>query len=186
MINETLHTFISVTKTAVSTKRRKSFPLPPLPWWSRWILWKKASVPLSLSGRTAVSASHRQENLFWKMPKPSSGTQENPSSARRSPQDKSLICRHAAHRRRTLPILPAPSPLTGKKGTGVNRRDATQTLRKPRGNPRKKFMKFSKKSWTAQAGAVKNSHPSGRKRHPYISINKTAICKHIFQERRKT
>ena len=27
MINETLHTFISVTKTAVSTKRRKSFPL---------------------------------------------------------------------------------------------------------------------------------------------------------------
>ena len=32
----------------------------------------------------------------------------------------------------------------------------------------------------AQAGAAKDSHPSGCKRPPYISVNKTAICKYIF------
>ena len=103
MINETLHTFISVTKNG-------SF--------------NKAAEKLSL---TAPAVMKQMNSLEKSVGAP-------------------LFCRHAAHRRRTLPILPAPSPLTGKKGTGVNRRDATRTLRKPRGNPQKKFMKFSKRS----------------------------------------
>lgn len=107
MINETLHTFISVTKNGSFNKAAEKLSLTAPAVMKQMNSLEKASVPLSSSGRTAVSASHRQENLL-KDAKPSSGTQENPLSVRRSPRDKPLICRHAVRRRRALSILPTP------------------------------------------------------------------------------
>lgn len=51
-------------KTAVSTKRRKSFPLPPLPWWSRWILWKKHRCP-SLRADEPRYPPHTGRRIFF-------------------------------------------------------------------------------------------------------------------------
>ena len=110
MINETLHTFISVTKNG-------SF--------------NKAAEKLSL---TAPAVMKQMNSL------------EKSVGAPLFERTNRGISRHVVRRRRALSILPPPFPLTGKKGTGVNRRDATRTLRKPRGNPQKKFMKFSKRS----------------------------------------
>ena len=146
MINETLHTFISVTKNGSFNKAAEKLSLTaPAVMKQMNSLEKSIGAPLFERTNRGIRLTPAGES-FLKDAKPSSGTQENPSSVRRSPRDKPLICRHAAHRRRALSILPPPSPLTGKKGTGANRRDATRTLRKPRGNPQKKFMKFSKRS----------------------------------------
>ena len=64
MINETLHTFISVTKNGSFNKAAEKLSLTAPAVMKQMNSLEKASVPLSLSGRTAVSASHRQENLF--------------------------------------------------------------------------------------------------------------------------
>lgn len=145
MINETLHTFISVTKNGSFNKAAEKLSLTaPAVMKQMNSLEKSIGAPLFERTNRGIRLTPAGESFLKDAKTILRYTRKSIERAQIAAEP--LICRHAAYRRQALPILPAPSPLTGKKGTGVNRRDATRTLRKPRGNPQKKFMKFSKRS----------------------------------------
>ena len=146
MINETLHTFISVTKNGSFNKAAEKLSLTaPAVMKQMNSLEKSIGAPLFERTNRGIRLTPAGESFLKDAKTILRYTRKSIERAQIA-AGQPLICRHAVRRRRALSILPTPSPLTGKKETGANRRDATRTLRKPRGNPQKKFMKFSKRS----------------------------------------
>lgn len=146
MINETLHTFISVTKNGSFNKAAEKLSLTaPAVMKQMNSLEKSVGAPLFERTNRGIRLTPAGESFL-------KDAKTILRYTRKSIERAQIAAGQIPHlptcgaQKADSAILPAPSPLTGKKGTGVNRRDATQTLRKPRGNPRKKFMKFSKKS----------------------------------------
>ena len=139
MINETLHTFISVTKNGSFNKAAEKLSLTaPAVMKQMNSLEKSIGAPLFERTNRGIRLTPAGESFL----------KDAKTILRytRKSIERAQIAAGQTPRRRGLSILPTPSPLTGKKETGANRRDATRTLRKPRGNPQKKFMKFSKRS----------------------------------------
>lgn len=146
MINETLHTFISVTKNGSFNKAAEKLSLTaPAVMKQMNSLEKSVGAPLFERTNRGIRLTPSGESFLKDAKTILRYTRKSIERAQIAAGQTPHLPTCGAQKADSA-ILPAPSPLTGKKGTGVNRRDATQTLRKPRGNPRKKFMKFSKKS----------------------------------------
>ncbi len=146
MINETLHTFISVTKNGSFNKAAEKLSLTaPAVMKQMNSLEKSVGAPLFERTNRGIRLTPAGESFL-------KDAKTILRYTRKSIERAQIAAGQTPH----LPTCGAqkadsahpagPLPLTGKKGTGVNRRDATRTLRKPRGNPQKKFMKFSKRS----------------------------------------
>lgn len=146
MINETLHTFISVTKNGSFNKAAEKLSLTaPAVMKQMNSLEKSIGAPLFERTNRGIRLTPAGESFLKDAKTILRYTRKSIERAQiASGQTPHLPTCGAQKAGSVHPA--APSPLTGKKGTGANRRDATRTLRKPRGNPQKKFMKFSKRS----------------------------------------
>lgn len=146
MINETLHTFISVTKNGSFNKAAEKLSLTaPAVMKQMNSLEKSVGAPLFERTNRGIRLTPAGESFLKDAKTILRYTRKSIERAQIAAGQTPHLPTCGAQKAGSVHPA-APFPLTGKKGTGVNRRDATRTLRKPRGNPQKKFMKFSKRS----------------------------------------